>query len=108
ITTADIEQQAEVARHAAGIPNVRDWRSQFDVAHTFATHDRAGHFDAALIANHALITDILEFAAVALPIARRPEDGLAEQAVLLRTQAAVVDSFRLGNFTIRPFANDLR
>src|SRR5690606_29429018 len=91
IATADIKQQAEVARHAARVPDMRNRCRQFDVAHALTAYDRAGHFDAAFIADHAFVTDILELAAVTLPVARRPKDGLAEKAVLLGTQTAVVD-----------------
>src|SRR2546425_5533030 len=47
-------------------------------------------------------------AAVALPVARRPEDALAEQAVALGLERAVVDRFRLRHLAGGPVADLLR
>ena len=61
-----------------------------------------GDLHAALIADHALEAGALVLAAVALPVLGGPEDALAEQAVALRLQGAIVDGFRLGNLAVRP------
>src|SRR6185369_17869538 len=46
---------------------------------------------------HALV-----LAAQALPVGDRAKDARAEQAITLRLEGAVVDGFRLGDFTMRP------
>jgi hypothetical protein len=81
---------------------VRHGRGQVNVAHALAPHRRAGDLNAALVANDALITDVLVLAAVTLPVLGRTENGLAEQTILLRPQAPVVDGFWLEYFTVRP------
>src|SRR5205823_5528660 len=63
------------------------------------------YLDAAALADDALVADALVLAAVALPVARRPEDALAEEAVALRLQRAVVDRLRLRDLTRRPVAD---
>ena len=50
----------------------------------------------------AAVADALVLAAVALPVLDRAEDPLAEQAVLLRLERAVVDGLRLGHLAVRP------
>ena len=90
----DVEQVAEPARDALEVPDVRDGRGELDVAHALATDLRARDLDATALADDALEPDALVLAAVALPVLGRTEDLLAEQAVLLRLERAVVD--RLG------------
>jgi hypothetical protein len=65
------------------------------VAHPLTTHLGASYLDAAALADDALEADALVLAAVALPVASRSEDLLAEQAVLLWLERAVVDGLRL-------------
>ena len=79
--------------------------AELDVAHAVAADLRARHLDAAALADDALEADALVLAAVALPVAGRSEDLLAEQAVLLGTQRAVVDRLGLLHFTVRPRAD---
>ena len=59
-------------------------------AHTLAAHLGARHFNAAAVADLTLVADTLVLAAVAFPVLRRSEDALAEQAVALRLQGAIV------------------
>ena len=80
---------------AAEVPDVHDGRGQLDVAHALAADLRAGDLDAAALADDALEADALVLAAVALPVLGRTEDLLAEEAVLLGLQRAVVDRLRL-------------
>jgi len=108
VTARNVQQQAHVAGHAPGVPDVGHGRGQLNVAQALAANGRAGDLHATLVADDPLVADILILAAVALPVARRAKDGLAEQAVLLRTQPAVVNRLRLGHFTIGPRANLLR
>ncbi len=98
----DVEQVADAARDALEEPDVRDGRGEVDVAHPLAPHLLARHLDAAALADDALVADALVLAAVALPVLRRTEDALAEQAVALRLERAVVDRLRLRDLAGRP------
>src|SRR5487761_443257 len=73
--------------------------------HALAAHLGASYLDTTLIADDALETDALVFAARAFPVLRRTKDALAEQAVLLRAQGAIVDGLRLRHLAIAPRAN---
>ncbi len=90
---------------AAQVPDVHDGRLELDVAHAVTTDLGARHLDAAALADDALEADPLVLAAVALPVPGRAEDLLAEQAVLLRTQRAVVDRLGLLHLAVRPDAD---
>ncbi len=85
-----------------------DRRGEVDVAHALTAHLRPRHLDAAALADDALVADALVLAAVALPVLRRTEDALAEEAVLLRLQRAVVDGLRLRDLARAPRADLLR
>ena len=87
---------------AAQVPDVHHGRLELDVAHALTADLRPRHLDAAALADDALEAHPLVLAAVALPVAGRSEDLLAEQAVLLRTQRAVVDRLGLLHLTVRP------
>src|SRR5215218_1562148 len=108
LARSDVEQVADAARDALEEPDVRDGRGQVDVAHALAAHLLAGHLDAAALADDALIADALVLAAVALPVLRRTEDALAEEAVTLGLERAVVDRLGLRDLARRPVANLLR
>src|SRR5262249_21128946 len=101
----DVEEVADAARHALEEPDVRDRRGEVDVPHALAAHLLPRHLDAAALTDDPLLADALVLAAVALPVARRPEDALAEQAVALRLERAVVDRLRLRDLTRRPVAD---
>ncbi len=75
------------------------------MAHALAPHLLARDFDPAALADDALVADALVLAAVALPVLGRAEDTLAEQAVALRLERAVVDRLRLGHFAGGPVAD---
>ena len=90
-----VEQVAQPARDALEVPDVRDRSGQLDVAHPLTAHLGAGDLDAAALADDALEADPLVLPAVALPVAGRTEDLLAEEPVLLRLEGAVVDGLRL-------------
>ena len=98
----DVEQVAEAARDALEVPDVRDGRGELDVAHALAAHLRARDLDAAALTDDALEADALVLAAVALPVLRGTEDLLAEQAVLLGLERAVVDRLGLLDLAVRP------
>ncbi len=90
---------------AAQVPDVHDRRRQLDVAHALTPDLGAGHLDAAALTDDALEADALVLAAVALPVLRRPEDLLAEEAVLLGLERAVVDGLRLLDLAVGPHAD---
>jgi len=81
---------------------VRDGRGELDVAHALTAHRRLRDLDAAALADDALEAHALVLAAGALPVARRAEDLLAEQTVLLGLEGAVVDGFGLLDLAERP------
>ena len=56
---------------------------------------RERHFDAAAVADDALVLDALVLSAGALPVTGRTEDPLAEETALLRLERAVVDRLRI-------------
>ncbi|MPM81707.1 hypothetical protein SDC9_128764 [bioreactor metagenome] len=100
---AHVQQHLHAAGNALEVPDVRNRNGQFNVAHALAAHLCAGDFHAALFADNALVTAALVTSAVAFPVLRRPEDALAEQAVLFGFERAVVDRFRLFDLAMRPF-----
>src|SRR5206468_8646514 len=83
-------------------PDVRDRRSQFDMAHSLAADLGERHFDAALFADDAAVLQALVLAAQALVVLHRAENLRAEETVTLRLESAVVDRLRLLHFAVRP------
>ena len=94
------EEVGEPRPGTAEVPDVDGRSGELDVAHAVTADLGPRDLDAAALADDALEPDALVLAAVALPVAGRSEDLLAEQAVLLRTQGAVVDRFGLLHFTV--------
>ena len=103
-----VKQVAEAAGHALEVPDVRYRGSEFDVPHSLTANLRARHLDAATLTDDALEAHPLVLAAVALPVAGRPEDLLAEQAVLFRLERAVVDRLGLLDLAVRPGTDVVR
>src|SRR5450759_3417237 len=97
-----VQQQAHPARDALEVPDVAHRRGQLDVAHALAAHLGAGHLDAALVADDALVAVSLVLSAVAFPVPCRTEDALAEKTVALRAERAVVDGLGLRDLAVRP------
>src|SRR5439155_3654710 len=104
----DVEQIADAARDALEEPDMRDRSGKVDVAHALAAHLLARDLHAAALADDALVADALVLAAVALPVLRGTEDALAEEAVALGLERAVVDRLGLRYLAGRPVANLLR
>ncbi len=102
------EQVGQPGAGAAQVPDVDHGGGQLDVAHALAPDLRAGHLDAAALTDDALEADALVLAAVALPVLGGPEDLLAEQAVLLRLERAVVDRLGLLDLAVGPRADRVR
>ncbi len=100
-----VEHEAQTRRQRLQEPDVGARRSQFDVAHAVTTDLGLGHFDAALLADHAAVLEALVLAAQALVVLDRAEDLGAEQAVTLGLERAVVDGLRLLHFAERPRAD---
>ncbi len=94
------EQVGQPATGTAQVPDVHDGGGEGDVAHALATHLGAGDLDPTALTDDALEAHPLVLAAVALPVAGGPEDLLAEQAVLLGTQGAVVERLGLLHFLL--------
>ena len=104
----DVEQVAEPARDTLEVPDVRDGRGELDVAHPLAADLGTRDLDATALTDDPLEADALVLAAVALPVLGRPEDLLAEEAVLLGLERAVVDRLRLLDLAVRPRADLVR
>ncbi len=98
----------DAARQRLQEPDVGDRRGQLDVAHPLAADARQGDFDAALLADDALVLHALVLAAQALVVLRRTKDAGAEQAVALRLERPVVDGLGLLDLAERPRADLLR
>ena len=105
---ADVQQQAHPGGDTLEVPDVGDRGGQLDVAHALPAHLGPGDLHAAAVADLALVADLLVLAAVALPVLGGAKDALAEQAVPLRLQGAVVDGLRLFDLAVRPLADLLR
>jgi hypothetical protein len=75
------------------------------VAHALASHRGLGDLNATTLADNALEAHALVLAARAFPVTRGPENLLAEQAIFLGLQRAVVDRFGLLDLTVRPATN---
>jgi hypothetical protein len=84
---------------------VGDRRGEVDVTHTLAADLGPGDLDAAALADDPLVAHALVLAAIALPVLGRTEDALAEEAVLLGLQRAVVDRLGLDDLTRAPRPN---
>jgi len=104
----DFQHLTDTGRCALKVPDVGNRSSQFDVPHTFTANLGTGNFYAAAVADLSLKTDLLELAAVALPVLGRSEDTLTVQTVAFRLLGTVVDRFRTLNCTVRPFPDTIR
>ena len=103
-----VKHEADAAGHALVEPDVGDRNGQFNVAHAFTADARVGYFHAAAVTGDALVLDALVFAAGALHVTGGPEDAFAEQAAFFRLERAVVDGFRVDDFTEGPAADGIR
>src|SRR5207247_8006631 len=108
VADAHVEQVADARRHALEEPDVRHRHRQLDVAEPLAAHLGLGDLHPAAVADHAAVADALVLAAIALPVLHRAEDLLAEQAVLLGLERAVVDRLRLRDLAVGPAPDHVR
>ena len=103
-----VKQQAQPAGIGLAEPDVGHRRGQPDVPHALPSHLGPRHLDAASVADYSPVPDALVLAAEALPVLGGSEQPLAEQAVFLRPQRAVIDGLRLGYLAVRPAENLIR
>ena len=75
------------------------------MAHTLATHPAVRDLHATTIANYSFEFGALVLPTGAFPVALGAENPLTEKSVLFRAVSAVVDGFRLADFTKRPTSN---
>ena len=108
LACAHVEHETDARWHALVEPDVRNRHSELDVAHALAADAAEGHFDAATVADNALVLDALVLAAGALPVASRSEDPLAEESAFFRLEGTVVDGFRVFHLALGPRADDFR
>ena len=108
VLRGEVEQVAEPARDTLEVPDVGDRGGELDVAHPLTADLGAGHLDAAALADDALEAHALVLAAVALPVPGGTEDLLAEEAVTLGLERAVVDRLRLLDLAVAPGADVVR
>ncbi len=108
IPGADVQEDPEAAGRPLEVPDVAHGARELDVSHPLAPDLRAGHLDAALVADDPLVPDPLVLAAVAFPVLGGTEDALVEEAVLLRLERAVVDRLRLGHLSLGPLPDLVR
>src|SRR5262249_44276937 len=73
----NVEQEPDGAGRALDEPDMSDGRGKLDVAHALPPDLASRHFDAAFVADNALIADALVFPAVALEVLGRAENLLA-------------------------------
>ena len=102
-TRSEVEHEAHAAGYALEVPDVADGGGKLYMAHALTPDLALGDFNAAAVADLALVADLLVLSAVAFPVLRRPENALAEEAVALRLEGAVVDGLRLFHFAVGPF-----
>jgi hypothetical protein len=74
------------------------------MAHPVAPYARPRNLDATPLADNALEAYPLVLPAVALPVLRRTEDTLAEEAILLRSKGTVVDGLGLRDLAAGPLS----
>jgi hypothetical protein len=64
------------------------------MTHALTPYQGSGYFNAAFIADDTFVTWVLVLSTIALVIAGRPKDSLAEQSILFRAESAVIDRLR--------------
>ena len=89
------EEITDLVGEGAEVPDVGYRDDEGDVSHSLAADFLFGDFDAATVADDALVADALVLTAVALVILYGTEDSLAEETVAFRLVCTVVDRLRL-------------
>ncbi len=96
----DVQQIANAAWQAFEKPDMRAGTGQLDMPEPLAPHARKRNFHAALIADNSAMLHALVFAAETFPVSNGTKNARAEQTVALRFKGAVVNGFRLRDFTV--------
>ena len=105
VLRSQVQQVAQAGRNALEVPDVGHRSGQLNVAHALTTNLGLGHLNATALTNDALVADALVLTTSALPVTGGAEDALAEEAVLLRLQGAVVNGLRLFDLALGPATN---
>ena len=105
---SEVEQQAHAAGYALEVPDMRYGGGKLYVTHALTANLALCDFNAAAVADLALVADLLVLAAVALPVLGRSENALAEQAVALGLEGAVVDGLGFGDLAGGPGKDHFR
>ncbi|CAB5040114.1 unannotated protein [freshwater metagenome] len=100
ILRCKIQEVAKATWYTLEVPDVSNRSSKLDVTHALTANLGASYLNTTALADDALESHALVLAAVALPVASRSEDLLAEQAVFLWLESAVVNCFWLLYFTV--------
>ena len=78
------------------------------MAHAFTTDTGFADFNAAFVADDALVLLALVFTACAFPVPCWSENPFAEQAALLRFESTVIDGLGILDFATAPGTDCLR
>ena len=105
ILRGQVQQVAQAGRNSLEVPDVGYRSGQLNVAHALTANLRLGHLNATALTDDALVADALVLTTSALPVTGGAEDALAEEAVLLRLQGAVVNGLRLFDLALGPATN---
>ncbi len=103
-----VKDHADTAGQTFVEPDVGDRHGQLQVTHALTANASIGDFNAATVADDALVLLALVFAAVALPVLHRTENPFAEQTAFFRLERAVVNRLRVLDFAVAPGAYPLR
>ena len=95
VAGAEIQHEAYAGRNSLEVPDVGHRSCKLDVAHALAAHLGSCDFNAAAVADLALVAYPLVFSAVALPVLSGSEYPLAEESVTFGLECAVVDGLGL-------------
>ena len=101
----DVEEARNSSGNTFDIPDMAHGSGKLDMPHSLASNLRVRDFDTAFLAGNAAISRLFIFAAVALPVFRRPENSLAEKAVHFRLEGAIINGLRLFNLAAGPSEN---
>ena len=95
IAKREVHEVPHRTRESLEEPDMGDGYGELDVTHPLATNTSKSHLDAAAVADHTAIANSLVFTAMTLSVLNRSEDPLAEEAILLGLEGAVVDGLGL-------------
>ena len=100
-----VQHHGDAAGQGLQEPDMGNRAGQLNMAHALAPDPSQRDFNAALLADNALIFHALILAAQAFIILGRAKDTGAEQAITLRLERAVIDGFRLLDLAKGPRAD---